>query len=508
MGISPRGIRTACYLMGCCLWLGGYGADGPGNSKEPAPPASSDEFNHQGLVLWLDASRPEAVKRDASGAVLAWEDRSGGKHDAVRGSGSPCPRFVDSAMNGLPVIRFDGTAHLEVPEIRGAPGEVSVFIVAQRLPAQASENTWQRWISSDGGAGNDDKAPSFSLHDGAKSDQFAPTVLELRTSGVKIAKLAIGRNARVGGNQLKGDIAEIMIFDRGFIAEGQIRAVRQYLSKKWSAQIDSANSGWTRKGDLGDVPARKNNTAPLSDQDNAGGWVRYEPMCDEFAGEALDASKWWDHNPDWKGRPPAPFLPKNVRLEQGELCLTMSTEPTPVVPDKFGGFSSAAVQSRTRIKYGYLEIRAKPMRSHGSSAFWLYFQDDKEHTEIDVFEMGAGAPGFERYYHMGLHVFRSPGKKAGGSGDHWTSPWNLADDYHVFGLDWNEKTIDYFVDGVLVRRVDNSTWHQALTLNFDSETFPGWFGMPEAKELPATYRIDYSRVWRKATAEASLPGFR
>jgi beta-glucanase (GH16 family) len=109
---------------------------------------------------------------------------------------------------------------------------------------------------------------------------------------------------------------------------------------------------------------------------------------------------------------------------------------------------------------------------------------------------------------MGMHVFHSPtAKPEASTGDDWRAPWDLADDYHIFGLDWNEKTVDYFVDGVLVRRVDNAAWHQALTLNFDSETMPGWFGMPDAKELPSTYRIDYSRVWRKPAMEPALPGF-
>ena len=31
-------------------------------------------------------------------------------------------------------------------------------------------------------------------------------------------------------------------------------------------------------------------------------------------------------------------------------------------------------------------------------------------------------------------------------GEAWVVPWRLADDYHVFGLDWNEKEIMYHVD--------------------------------------------------------------
>jgi hypothetical protein len=503
MPSSTHAMIAAAVAALCCLGPCARGAE------VPAATPADDGFNRQGLVLWLDASQAGTVARDAAGAVVGWTDRNGGRRSATRAAGAPGPRFVEHAMNGLPVLRFGGKDHLEIPPIRETAGEVTVFIVAQRQPAQAGGEGWQRWLSSDGGAENDDRAPSFALHDGARGAQLDPTVLEKHEGGVEIARMSLGRNQRMQGNYLQGDIAEILVFDRDFIAEGQIREVRQYLSRKWGAKNDGASRGWTRKGDLPDRPARTTDAYPLSDQGNAGGWVRYEPMCDEFAGDALDAAKWWDHNPRWKGRPPAPFLARNLRVENGELCLTMAAEPGQK-PDGggFGGFSSAAVQSRTRVKYGYFETRAKPMRSHGSSGFWLYYHDATEHTEIDIFELGAGAPKYERYYHMGLHVFHSPTAKPDAStGDDWQAPWNLADDYHIFGLDWNEKTIDYFVDGVLVRRVDNAAWHQALTLNFDSETMPGWFGMPDAKELPSTYRIDYSRVWRKPAMEPALPGF-
>lgn len=35
------------------------------------------------------------------------------------------------------------------------------------------------------------------------------------------------------------------------------------------------------------------------------------------------------------------------------------------------------------------------------------------------------------------------------------------------------------MDGVVVRTVENTHWHQPLFLIFDSETMPNWFGMTE-----------------------------
>jgi beta-glucanase (GH16 family) len=156
------------------------------------------------------------------------------------------------------------------------------------------------------------------------------------------------------------------------------------------------------------------------------------------------------------------------------------------------------VQSNITVCYGYFEIMARPMSSAGSSSFWFSGGADGWRTEIDVFEIGGGAPGYERNYHMNLHVFATPQEKV-----HWTcparwiAPWDLAADYHVYGLEWAKEEMRYFVDGVLVRTAPNTHWHQPLYLDFDSETMPKWFGMPRDEDLPSVYDVEYVRVWKQ-----------
>ena len=43
----------------------------------------------------------------------------------------------------------------------------------------------------------------------------------------------------------------------------------------------------------------------------------------------------------------------------------------------------------------------------------------------------------------------------------------------------------------------NTHWHQPLTLNFDSETMPKWFGLPDPGTLPSTFSIEYVRAWKR-----------
>jgi hypothetical protein len=49
---------------------------------------------------------------------------------------------------------------------------------------------------------------------------------------------------------------------------------------------------WNRTGPLGETPKHVTDTLPLSDQQNKGGWVKFEPMTDEFEGKELDLEKW------------------------------------------------------------------------------------------------------------------------------------------------------------------------------------------------------------------------
>jgi len=258
-------------------------------------------------------------------------------------------------------------------------------------------------------------------------------------------------------------------------------------------------TSWERTGPLGPIPQRTTDARPLSDQADKAGWVRYEPMSDEFDDDRLDPDKWWPGNPRWPGRKPAWFDPANLKVTDGRLHLTMRKNEPPGMPKDKGyhTYTSAAVQSKGLVKYGCFEIKCRPMASAGSSSFWFYNNTPDLWTEIDVFEIGGRAPGFEKKYNMNVHVFKTPDEnKHWSKHGHWFAPANLADDYHTYALEWDAERIKFYFDGVLVRWVENTHWHQPLTLNFDSETMPDWFGLPKDADLPSTYSIEYVRAWK------------
>ena len=258
---------------------------------------------------------------------------------------------------------------------------------------------------------------------------------------------------------------------------------------------------WTRTGPLGELPKRVTEAYPLADQQNTKGWTKSESLSDEFTGKELDLAKWTLGGEVWRGRPPALFSDKNVTVADGKLHLTMRKEKTPPELAKAGfhDYTSASLYSKLRAGYGYYEVKARPMNSAGSSAFWFQREETPGWlTEIDVFEIGGNARGFEQKYHMTLHVFRTPQEKRHWSvGGVWVAPWRLADDYHVYGLEWDAQELKFHVDGVLVRTVENTHWHQPLRLIFDSETMPDWFGLPSDQDLPSTFSVEYVRAWQK-----------
>ncbi len=258
---------------------------------------------------------------------------------------------------------------------------------------------------------------------------------------------------------------------------------------------------WNREGPLGETPKRITDAFPLSDQENKGGWVKFEPLSDEFEGRELDRSKWKLGIGGWKGRQPGLFSDKNVTVSDGKLHLTMRKEKLPPEAEKQGyhDYTSAALHSKTPASYGYYEVKARPMDSGGSSSFWFYDEGKSDwRTEIDVFEIGGKAKGFERKLNITLHVWQTPQEKTHWQvGGVWLSPWRLADDYHVYGFDWGKEELKFFVDGVAVRTVENTHWRQPLLLTFDSETMPEWMGMPQDKDLPSTFSVEYVRAWKK-----------
>ena len=134
-------------------------------------------------------------------------------------------------------------------------------------------------------------------------------------------------------------------------------------------------------------------------------WVLIPGLTDEFEGNTLDSDKWYDYNPGWTGRSPSRFARKNVSVSDGKLHLKCTVAETPTTDHQW---DTAAVKSKAKnaVKYGYFEIKCRPMKSEASSAFWFYKADNPRTywDELDVFEIAGVGKSSQKVWTT-VHLF-------------------------------------------------------------------------------------------------------
>ena len=79
-------------------------------------------------------------------------------------------------------------------------------------------------------------------------------------------------------------------------------------------------------------------------------------MTDEFDENTLDSCKWYNYNPNWKGRQPALFEQSNVRMYNGTLQLWTEYDNPKYSTDGYHDWSTSAVTSNNH-KIWYFEYR-------------------------------------------------------------------------------------------------------------------------------------------------------
>ncbi len=231
-------------------------------ATEPIPlPALAD------LRLWLRADK--GVTEEA-GAVSAWNDQSGNFNNSIQATATKRPVLVPNALNGKPVLRFDGIDDSLVaassPTL-AIVGDISTFFVVRfddfttfravwaktqgNQPASTDFYTQPnsgiprvfRGNGSGGGFADADSAPVAGEYAIVGFDQSGTTLHHYlngalngqgeitATLGDTGAPLLIGTR----GDQftrMKGDIAEIILYDTA-LSDTDRAALHTYLSARY-----------------------------------------------------------------------------------------------------------------------------------------------------------------------------------------------------------------------------------------------------------------------------------
>ena len=201
----------------------------------------------------------------------------------------------------------------------------------------------------------------------------------------------------------------------------------------------------------------------------------------------------------------------SIQNVDGASCLVITAKK-----DKDGNWTSARLNSQglQSFRYGKIEARIKLPYGQGLwPAFWMLGADIDSSPwpacgETDIMEMigGSHSPNSDAKVYETLHWADSK------TGEHqMTNPNNsyalpfgkFSDGFHVFGVDWTPKRMDWYVDGVL--RGSNSLQNTSMGDTFQKPFYlilnlavgGGWPGYPDdTTRSPQTMAIDWIRVYR------------
>lgn len=247
----------------------------------PSAPAAPDSL--AGLQLWLRGDND--ILHDATAAISQWRDQSGAAHHAVQPTAVQRPQLVRGAIAGKPAVRFDGVDdYLALEQLNyaaaGAIDGLTIFALLRTTTPQAQalisfdrSAYWSveltgganagrvRWSTQpQAGGGHDLDAPG-ALVDGrwrlvcGRFAAGATATKQLFIDGVLVAEAnahpgqnvgsgvtrfgfvgapsqAAVFNGPIGAGLFRGEIAEIVLYDRA-LSDSERDRVEHYFAEKY-----------------------------------------------------------------------------------------------------------------------------------------------------------------------------------------------------------------------------------------------------------------------------------
>ncbi|MDZ8117433.1 family 16 glycosylhydrolase [Pontiella agarivorans] len=254
---------------------------------------------------------------------------------------------------------------------------------------------------------------------------------------------------------------------------------------------------------------------PFTDSSNLTGWIAYEPMWDEFDGFVLDAEKWEPLS--WDGRKPVYHEYNNVTLSNGVAVLTTDWKDGPVgsVSESEYSISSGYFQSTTVRRYGYFEIKCRALDFPIMTTWWLTGGSSSFGREIDMLECPSGVEGRKDYYSCNFHIWKTPTPEGvddnGGTSiadpEHYDLPFDMVDDFHVYGFEWDKDSCKIYIDGVLYRTRETGSFTVGQRLMVGNE-YNSWLNdiveiNSNLHKLGTSYEVDYVRAWIKPETDTT-----
>ena len=229
------------------------------------------------LRFWLKADHISDLQSGDS--VVTWPDSSGEGHTAIHSNSRSQPTWIDNVLGQRAVVRFDGIDDaLDVDSLHIGK-HATVFFVARNAAQSSAVNSPHYLLTASNDADRDDgngygfgygsgKSPGFSVvqgqgenglsnqtivHRTSTNEAFeiisyrkASSLAELWRDGTLVASGAqldptggytsgysIGSSQLANGHHYRGDIAEIIVFDRA-LSNDEFSAITSYLEETYS----------------------------------------------------------------------------------------------------------------------------------------------------------------------------------------------------------------------------------------------------------------------------------
>jgi beta-glucanase (GH16 family) len=229
---------------------------------------------------------------------------------------------------------------------------------------------------------------------------------------------------------------------------------------------------------------------------------------DEFNASTIDPANWsfeTGNNSGWGNGELENYTsrPVNAYIDSGNLVIQAQQE-------SYGGFNytSARMKSQGLVyrQYGRIEASIKAPYGQGIwPAFWMLGQDIgtvgwPACGEMDIMEMIGGGSGRDNVNYGTAHWDNGGHQYSGGSASTvW--PEKLADNYHVYGIEWDSAQIRWYFDGVQYYSVNidpatMSEFQAPMFIVLNIAVGGTWPGSPDGTTaFPQRMYVDWVRWW-------------
>jgi beta-glucanase (GH16 family) len=263
------------------------------------------------------------------------------------------------------------------------------------------------------------------------------------------------------------------------------------------------------------VAAAETGAAGAPAQNAGASWVlTWSDEFDGADGSAPDPKKWTAESGGggWGNRELEYYTARqaNTRVEKGNLVIEARQENFTGPDGVSREYTSARLKTEKFFaqKYGKFEARIRIPKGQGMwPAFWMLGDDFPAVGwpacgEIDIMENIGPEPG---KVHGTIH---GPGYSGDDSlGAPYALPsGNFADDYHVFGVEWEPKEIRFYVDGHLYETREPADLPGGTRWAFDHPFYlilnvavgGKWPGNPDTStKFPQQMLVEYVRVYSR-----------